>query len=253
MDESLISWTDGTWNPWQGCDKVGPECENCYIGRFLRRRGLQAWGKVYRSKTTWDLPAEMQKKAQEFLKKHGRRYRMFTCSLSDFFHREADVWRPEAWRIIRVCPDIDFLILTKRANRIVSCLPPDWGQGYPNVWLGVSIGMMKTAWRADKLRQIPAGIRFISAEPLLESLAGLNLDGIHWLIAGGESGEGHRPMKLAWAEGLRKMCEKTGTTFFFKQVSAKRAGLGAKALGSLYHNWPMPDLVTMSATEYQIT
>jgi protein gp37 len=92
--------------------------------------------------------------------------------------------------------------------------------------------MLKTAWRADKLRQIPAAIRFISAEPLLESLAGVNLDGIHWLIAGGESGEGHRPMKLAWAEDLRKMCEKTETTFVFKQVSAKRAGLGSKALGN---------------------
>src|SRR5713226_1212796 len=127
MDLSGISWTDGTWNPWQGCDRVGPECDNCYIGRFLQRRKLQPWGKVYRSITTWDAPTKIQNQARDFMKKHGRRYRMFTCSLSDFFHRKADQWRADAWKVIRDCPDVDFLILTKRAHRIVQCLPKDWG------------------------------------------------------------------------------------------------------------------------------
>jgi protein gp37 len=247
MNLSGISWTDGTWNPWQGCDKVGRECDNCYIGRFLQRRNLQPWGKVYRSITTWDAPAKIQKQAPEFMKEHGRRYRMFTCSLSDFFHRKADQWRTDAWKVIRECPDVDFLILTKRAHRIVNCLPPDWGNGYLNVWLGVSIGMMKTTHRADKLRHIPAFVRFISAEPLLESLESLNLQGIHWLIAGGESGPNCRPMKLRWAEQLKKKCKASGTVFFFKQVSAPRSGKGEKALGKVYHDWPEPQLVQISA------
>ncbi len=234
METSNISWTDGTWNPWYGCDKVGPECQNCYIGRILRRRGLEPWGHVYRAKTTWSLPLRMQKRAET----EGKRLKLFTCSLSDFFHRKADQWRPDAWQVIQQCPDVDFLVLTKRANRIAQCLPPDWGQGYPNVWLGVSIGIMKTAWRADRLRQIPAAVRFISAEPLLESLADLNLDGIHWLIAGGESGPSHRLMKLRWAEELRKKCQASGITFFFKQVSAPLSGEGEKALGKMYHEWP---------------
>jgi protein gp37 len=252
MELSNISWTDGTWNPWQGCDKVGPECENCYIGRILRQHGLAPWGEVYRSKTTWGDPAKAQKQAAAFYKEHGRRYRLFTCSLSDFFHRKADQWRAEAWKVIRDCPDIDFLILTKRAHRIAACLPEDWGTGYQNAWLGVSIGMMQTAHRADRLRKIPAVIRFISAEPLLESLADLNLQDIHWLIAGGESGEGYRPMKLSWAEELRKKCAASNTAFFFKQISAPRAGAGESALGKIYYDWPATDASKIgSITERQ--
>lgn len=236
MEKSNISWTDGSWNPWLGCDKVGPECANCYIDRTLLRQGRQPWGQVYKAVTTWDLPRRMQNRAI----KEGNRLKLFTCSLSDFFHRKADQWRAEAWEIIKRCPNVDFLILTKRANRIQQCLPADWGQGYPNVWLGVSVGMMKTAWRVDRLRQIPAAVRFISAEPLLESLNGLNLDAIHWLIAGGESGPHHRYMDLEWAEGLRQACEASGTVFFFKQVSGFRSGEGEEALGAVYHNWPEP-------------
>lgn len=107
------------------------------------------------------------------------------------------------------------------------------------MWLGVSIGVMKSAWRADYLRKIPAVVRFISAEPLLESLADLNLDGIHWLITGGESGKDHREMKLRWAEELRRKCGQAGVTFFFKQVSAYKAGQGEMALGKVYHEWPL--------------
>jgi protein gp37 len=177
----------------------------------------------------------MQKRAQS----EGRRLKLFTCSLSDFFHRKADDWRPEAWEIIRWCRDVDFLVLTKRAHRIRECLPADWGNGYPNVWLGVSIGIMATAHRADKLRGIPAVIRFISAEPLLESIAdALDLSGIHWLIAGGESGPRYRPMQLKWADELRDKCEKTSTVFFFKQIAATQSEQGEDALGKKYHNWP---------------
>ena len=247
METSNISWTDGTWNPWYGCDKVSSECKNCYIDRFLVRRGLEPWGEVYRAETTWTLPFKMQKRAET----EHKRLKLFTCSLSDFFHAAADQWRPEAWTIMRKCPDVDFLVLTKRADRIAQHLPEDWGQGYPNVWLGVSIGVMKTAWRADELRKAPAVVRFISAEPLLESLGALDLTGIHWLISGGESGPNHRPMKLRWAEELRKKCQGSGTVFFFKQVSAPLSGEGEKALGKVYHSWPNPKLVQIDGAEAQ--
>ena len=239
MEISNISWTDGTWNPWQGCDKVGgpqSECANCYIGRILQKQGKAPWGEVYRTKTTWDFPHKMQRKAV----KEGRRIKVFTCSLSDWFHRGADEWRAEAWQIIKDCPNVDFLVLTKRAHRIAANLPADWGDGYPNVWLGVSIGRMNSAHRADKLRVIPAAVRFISAEPLLESLNDLSLAGIQWLIAGGESGEGYRNMNLSWADELRKKCLATDTAFFFKQRSSFRSGEGEKSLGNqTHHNFPI--------------
>jgi protein gp37 len=237
-ETSDISWTDGTWNPWMGCDKVGgaeSECANCYIGRVLKKQVRQPWGQIYRSTSTWNLPHQMQEKAV----RDGRRYKLFTCSLSDWFHRGADAWRPEAWKIVRECPDVDFLVLTKRAHRIAANLPSDWGSGYPNVWLGVSVGRMNSAHRVDKLRRIPARIRFISAEPLLESLAGLDITNIDWLIAGGESGSGFRHMDPAWADELRKKCQTAGTAFFFKQASGFRSGMQEDLLGQIHHNWPI--------------
>lgn len=234
MEKSNISWTDGTWNPWLGCDKVSAECDNCYIGRVLEKQGRPAWGQVYEAKTTWTLPARMQRKAEM----ENRRYKLFTCSLSDFFHPGADEWRTKAWGVIRNCPSVDFLVLTKRAERMARHLPADWGDGWPNVWLGVSVGVMATAWRADYLRKIPAAVRFISAEPLLESLENLELDGIHWLIAGGESGENFRDMRKQWAVELRDKCASSGTTFFFKQGSSYRSGVDANLLGRVYHEWP---------------
>jgi len=239
METSNISWTDGTWNPWMGCDKVGgpdSECANCYIGRVLGKQGLAPWGQVYRTKSdTWNLPYRMERKAV----KEARRYKLFTCSLSDWFHRGADSWRPEAWTIVRDCPHVDFLILTKRAHRIIPSLPNDWRDGYPNVWLGVSVGRMNSVHRVDKLRAVPARIRFISAEPLLESLAGLNLTNIDWLIAGGESGDNFRDMDRAWAAELREKCEAAGVAFFFKQASGFKSGMHEDLLGQIHHNWPV--------------
>jgi protein gp37 len=234
MEESKISWTDGTWNPWLGCDKVSAECDNCYIGRVLDKAGKSAWGEVYAAKTTWSLPQRMQRRAE----KEQRRYKLFTCSLSDFFHSGADEWRPAAWDVIRKCPSVDFLVLTKRAERVARNLPADWGAGWPNVWLGVSVGIMKSAWRVDYLRKIPAAVHFISAEPLLESLNDLNIDGIEWLIAGGESGDSFRDMDKLWAEELRDKCALSGTTFFFKQGSGYKSGTDEDLLGKIYHEWP---------------
>jgi protein gp37 len=239
MEVSNISWTDATWNPWMGCDKVGgpeSECTNCYIGRVLGKQGREPWGRVYRaSESTWNLPYRMQKKSVA----ENKRYRIFTCSLSDWFHRSADEWRSEAWHVIRECPNVDFLILTKRAHRIKECLPADWGDGWPNVWLGVSVGRKSSIHRIEKLRNIAATIRFISAEPLLESLGEIDLSGIHWLIAGGESGDNYRRMQKSWAVELRDKCEAANIPFFFKQGSAFQPGRHEDLLGQVYKSWPI--------------
>ena len=148
-----------------------------------------SWGEIFRtSENLWKNPLRWEKKAA----KRGKAVRVFTCSESDFFHQGADEWRPEAWQIIKDTPHLLYQILTKRPGRIASHLPPDWGsEGYANVWLGVSAACNQSMVQIDKLRAVPTRTRFVSAEPLLEDISqAINLDGIGWLIAGGESGFG---------------------------------------------------------------
>jgi protein gp37 len=188
--------------------------------------------------------------------------RMFTCSLSDFFHAKADKWRDEAWGIIRRTPNCVYLILTKRPERILSHLPKDWGEGYRNVRLGTSIGDRKSVYQANVLRKIPAAVRFLSCEPLLEDIAdNLDISGIQWVIAGGECGDapeykwnsatmdwremdstaGRRTMDLSWAYKLYMMANNRGVPFFFKQVTSARSGEGADRLtGKEIHEFPAP-------------
>jgi len=159
--------------------------------------------------------------------------RIFTCSWSDFFIEEADAWRPEAWEIIRQSPHHTYQILTKRPERILANLPSDWGNGYPNVWIGVTVEDQAAAdKRIPLLLQVPAAVRFLSCEPLLGSVD-LGLIGtcpkdwglgyspvgshLHWVIAGGESGPNARPMHPDWARTLRDQCQAAGVAFFFKQ------------------------------------
>jgi protein gp37 len=168
---------------------------------------------------------------------------VFTCSWSDWFHPGADLWRSEAWEIVRATPYLTYQILTKRPELISERLPADWDDGYENVWLGVSIENSRFTWRADLLREIPAAVRFVSAEPLLGSLfsesghcKAIDLDGIDWLIVGGESGSRSRPMNLDWARELADTCDAHGVAFFMKQlgsVLAREAGLRDRKGGEL--------------------
>ncbi len=180
-----ISWTHDTWNPWMGCDKVSEECQHCYIDRI---KAVPPYGTVVQTQTTWGKPLPWEKKLSSVynpdgtLKPYGhcpacgnmtnthihrvkcggepeQYMRMFTCSLSDFFHAEADKWRDHAWDIIKRTPHVVYLILTKRPERILKHLPADWGTGYPNVWLGTSIGSKKRVHRADTLRTQRRGRR----------------------------------------------------------------------------------------------
>ena len=227
-----ISWTQRTWNPWRGCTKISPGCKHCYMFRDQRRFGGNP-SVVVRTKT-WGQPLKWQRSAA----RRGAVEMVFTCSWSDWFHEAADPWRDEAWLVVRRCPNLIFQILTKRPERIAGRLPADWGEGYPNVWLGTSIENNDYVWRADVLRRIPAALRFISAEPLLGPLPDLDLTGIDWLIVGGESGPDFRPMDKDWVRQLRDRALALGVAFFFKQDAGRHPETGAVLDGKLWREFP---------------
>lgn len=202
---SPIEWTNDTWNPWQGCRKVSTGCKNCYMYREKKRYG-QDGNNIHRSSDdTFYAP----------LKKLNGPL-VFVCSWSDFFIEEADPWRDEAWDIIRQTPHLIYQILTKRPERIMQHLPADWGNGWPNVWLGVSVENDDYTHRMDVLRDIPAALRFVSCEPLLGPIT-LNLSGFDWVITGGESGPGCRPADANWFIHIRDQCDFVGVRYFHKQ------------------------------------
>jgi protein gp37 len=236
-DQTIIAWTERTWNPWRGCTKVSPGCAHCYMFTAQERYG-QNPAVVVRT-GTWGQPRKWEAAAA----KAGRIERVFTCSWSDWFHVDADAWRAEAWAVIKACPHLHFQILTKRDDRIADHLPADWGAGYPNVWLGVSIENDRHTFRADRLRTIPAAVRFISAEPVLGPMPSLDLTGIDWLIVGGESGPHFRPMDHAWARALRVKAIAAGVAFFFKQSAAPRTEMGIELDGQVVREYPTPRIL----------
>ncbi|MDB5311600.1 MAG: hypothetical protein JWO38_5802 [Gemmataceae bacterium] len=224
--------TDRTWNPWVGCTRVSAGCLNCYMFRQQREYGRDP-GAVRRTKT-WGDPVRWQRAAA----KAGRTEFVFTCSWSDWFHEAADPWRDEAWAVVKRCPNLTFQVLTKRAERIADHLSSDWGNGYDNVWLGVSVERDDYAGRADLLRPIPARVRWVCAEPLLGPLPSLDLTGIHWVVCGGESGPDWRAMDPAWAGRLRDACRAASVPFYFKQGNGHYLGTDPRLDGEVV--WEMP-------------
>ncbi len=227
-DTTRISWASKTWNPFIGCRTVSPGCHACYARAMINRmRGTPAnphpFDTVVRTKT-WNDPKRWQREAEK-----AKRYDLvFTCSLSDFFIQDADQWRPEVWKIIRDTPNLVYQILTKRPELIERRLPTDWGIGYKNCWMGVSVESKKYLKRMAVLRAIPAYVRFVSAEPLLEDITPdleEYVDGFSQLIVGGESGNNSdlfRFMDHEWARRILKICRKHDIAFWFKQSSAPR-------------------------------
>jgi protein gp37 len=280
-ENSRIEWTDATFNPWRGCQRVSPACEHCYAETLSKRNPavLGSWGpagtRVIASASYWREPLKWNAKAEA----EGRRLRVFCLSLGDFFEdwrgpihgvkgerrytyvdvnasaidgsigATLDDLRAEAWDLISRTPHLDWLILTKRPENIARMLPKAWGDGWPNVWLGTTVEDQRRAnERVPELLAVPAAVRFLSCEPLLGPVdlrRWLNVyghigppccvggEGFHrfgksrpqgpipsqvdWVIAGGESGPGARPMHPAWARSLRDQCERAGVPFFFKQ------------------------------------
>jgi protein gp37 len=148
--------------------------------------------------------------------------------MSDFFHKGADKWRNEAWAVIKECANLDWLILTKRSERMADCLPVDWGEGYPNVWLGVTAGCTASLERVETLLSIPATVRFVSAEPLLERIdLRPYLAGIDWVITGCERARkgNRRLMDLDWVRDIDAQCRQAGVAHFFKQYYTNDSGV----------------------------
>ena len=221
-----IEWTDATWNPWRGCTKVSEGCRNCYMYREQRRYGRDPTVVMRGAPTTFNEPMSWERRVDLRLPfpPDGRirtSLRVFTCSWSDFFHEAADGWRAEAWSIIKRTPHLTYQILTKRPERISSHLPADWGQGgYPNVWLGTSAENGHLAFtRGLPLSQVHARVHFLSAEPALgpyDDFFWAALNFYDWVILGGESGAGARPLNPEWARQVRDGTKKAGKAFFFK-------------------------------------
>lgn len=211
-----IEWATATWNPWMGCHKVSPGCKFCYAERDMNRFGRE-FTTVRRSTTTFRDPLKWAKAGRL-----APGSRIFTCSFSDWFIEEADPWRGEAWDVIRRTPKFTYLILTKRSERIAECLPKDWGEGYPNVWLIVSAENQEYYdKRTAHLQHIPAKVRGISAEPLLGPII-LGDFYPDWIITGGESGNAPRVSSPEWFRSMRNQALASGIPFFHKQNGGPR-------------------------------
>ncbi len=244
-ENTKIEWATHTFNPWIGCTEVSPGCDNCYARELAKRYGWTEWGahqpRVLTKDANWAKPITWNYKAGQA----GRRDRVFCASLADVFDPEVPPeWRERLWALIAKTPNLDWLLLTKRPSAIRKMLPENWGQGWPNVWLGTSVEDQARAWRIEKLIEVPAVVRFLSCEPLLGPLDLFPLvhvrcghgsfapepdspcqpcgcwpdrAAIDWVIVGGESGVKGRPMSPQWARDLRDQCVAAGVAYHFKQ------------------------------------
>lgn len=230
-ENSKIEWTDHTFNPWTGCTKVSPGCDHCYAEGWAKRSGSVQWGNAPRRRTTeanWRLPVKWNAQAE----REGRRFRVFCASLADVFDNTVPaLWRQDLMSLIVRTPHLDWLLLTKRignAKRMLSdasmhdglmLTANDEYRPPANLWIGATIVNRDELLRdAAKLKETPAAVRFWSVEPLLEDLGELPRDLLpDWVIVGGESGTGARPMSPTWARRIRDQCAAAGVPFLFKQ------------------------------------
>lgn len=234
MATSKIEWTEETWNPVTGCTKCSRGCENCYAERFAKR--LQAMGnKRYQNAFKVAVHHDLFERPLQWTKPKM----IFVNSMSDLFHsdiQEEDIL--ELFRVMNKASWHTFQILTKRADRLVSMA--DKILWTDNIWMGVSVEDNAALDRCEKLKQTGAKIKFVSAEPLLESIKDIKLDGIDWLIVGGESGSGCRPMQEEWVIELRDKAKEAGTAFFFKQWGGVRKKEAGSILdGKTYKEYPV--------------
>lgn len=232
---SSIEWTQMTWNPVTGCTKVSQGCKHCYAEKMamrLKAMGVDRYSKGFQLTLHPDLID---------LPRRWRQPRVvFVNSMSDLFHEAVPLeFIQRVFETMAACPQHTFQVLTKRSERLVemsSQLP--WSE---NVWMGVSVEDQKVVSRIADLQQCPAQTRFLSCEPLIGPLEHLDLNGIHWLIAGGESGPGARPMDPAWVLSLRDQCREQRVAFFFKQWGGKRKHMTGRELeGRLHSEYPAP-------------
>ncbi len=247
-DHSTIEWTDATWNPVRGCTKISPGCTHCYAETFAERfRGVP--GHPYEQ--GFDLRLVPEKLAEPL--RWSKPKMVFVNSMSDLFHKDvpieyivrvAEVMEKASWHT--------FQVLTKRSERMRDLLRGElrFAADLPNVWWGVSVENRQHGLpRVEHLREAPATVRFLSVEPLLEDLGELNLDGIHWVIVGGESGPGARPMQKEWVVRIREQCREANVPFFFKQWGGVRKSENGRELeGQTYDEIPFQFPVARAAS-----
>lgn len=222
---SHIEWTTHTFNPWWGCQKISPACDNCYAETWAKRVGETLWGQDADRRFFGDVHWQQPIKWNQEAAREGRRPRVFCASMADVFEPRSILndERDRLWDLIKQTPNLDWLLLTKRPQYILSMSP--WGANWPhNVWVGTSVENQRLAeLRLPDLLSVPAVVRFLSCEPLLGPLDLSSwvdrppLNPINWVIAGGESGARSRPMHPHWVTGLLNQCERAAIPFHFKQ------------------------------------
>lgn len=227
-DGSAIEWTDATWNPITGCTKITAGCENCYAERFAERwRGIAG----HPFEHGFDLTLRPERLGQPLAWKRSRM--IFVNSMSDLFHKKVppefidcvfDTMEQADWHVFQVLTKRSSVMRNYLKRRYHSVVPP------PHIWLGVSVEDGGSGVRIKHLREAPAGVRFLSVEPLISAVGQVDLTGIHWVIAGGESGPGARPMAIEWAREIRDQCAAQNVAFFFKQWGGIRPKSGGREL-----------------------
>ena len=232
-DKSSIEWTDATWNPVTGCTAISAGCDHCYAELLSYR--LQKMGAA-KYRNGFEVTLHPDALNQPLRWRTPRR--VFVNSMSDLFH--AHVPRDfviQIWDMMARCPQHTFQVLTKRPERMAR-----FTTDYPapaNVWLGTSVEDSRVTRRIDFLRDCNSEVRFLSCEPLIGPLERLNLDGIHWVIAGGESGKFYRPIEPEWVRNIQKQCQSANVAFFFKQWGGLTPKSGGRVLdGQTWNEWP---------------
>ncbi len=224
MAETQIEWTDATWNPVAGCSLASAGCKHCYAMQMARR--LEAMGiDKYKGLTqkrgknvTWNGIVKEDKSSLLIPYTWKKPRKIFVNSMSDLFHEDvSEAFILSVWKVMRETPQHNYQILTKRPERMHQIVSKKIKIVLPNVWLGTSVENAEVTERINHLRKIPAAIRFISFEPLIDSVGSVNLKNIHWAIVGGESGNKARPIKEEWIDEIHEQCDLYDTAFFFKQ------------------------------------
>ncbi|WP_223652477.1 DUF5131 family protein [Hymenobacter psoromatis] len=234
MAQSSIEWTEMTWNPTTGCDKLSAGCKFCYAEVMTKR--LQAMGVTKYEEGFKVIRTHEEELARPFSWHKPRT--VFVNSMSDLFHVDVPLaFIQRVFHTMNQCPQHQFQVLTKRAELLAQYSPElNWTA---NIWMGVSVEDTRVQHRIDYLRRSGAQIKFLSLEPLLGPLPDLNLEGIHWVIVGGESGRKPRPMMEEWVEDIRQQCQRAGVAFFFKQWGGPNKKAAGRLLnGEVYSEMP---------------
>ncbi|WP_280491931.1 DUF5131 family protein [Nocardia asiatica] len=241
-DKSGIEWTEATWNPVTGCDRVSTGCDNCYamvLAKRLKAMGAEKYQRDGDPRTSGPgFGVTVHPQALDVPRRWRAPRVVFVNSMSDLFHAQVPVgFIRDVFGVMRETPQHTYQVLTKRSLRLKRLADKlDWPA---NVWMGVSVENADHLARVDHLREVPATVRFLSCEPLLGPLDGLVLDGIGWVIAGGESGAGHRPLDVEWVRDIRDKCSCAGVPFFFKQWGGRTPkSLGRELDGRLWDGMP---------------